>query len=80
MSETANSYAALRAQAIGTVGPLNAGERKAAEKRNLEPRALSRAWEYWTVRLEKADGLMARGLVREPPVQRDGGAPAPTPP
>jgi HCOMODA/2-hydroxy-3-carboxy-muconic semialdehyde decarboxylase len=52
-----NAELQLRAQSIGALAPLNAGERTAAEARTLEPRPLARAWEYWTVRLEKAGAL-----------------------
>ena len=61
-----NAELQLRAQAIGALAPLNAGERKAAEERNLEPRPLARAWEYWTVRLAKAGALPPASPKRSP--------------
>ena len=61
-----NAELQLRAQTIGALAPLNAGERKAAEERNLQPRPLARAWEYWTVRLEKAGALPQQQPKRSP--------------
>ena len=43
--------------AIGKIGALNAAERQRSEPRQLSPRPMARAWEYWTMRLQKAGGL-----------------------
>jgi len=53
----ANAEIQLRSMAIGKIGALNATERQRAEPRQLQPRPMARAWEYWTTRLEKAGGL-----------------------
>ena len=53
----ANAEIQLRSMAIGKIGPLNAAERQLCEPRQLQPRPMSRAWEYWTIRLQKAGGL-----------------------
>jgi HCOMODA/2-hydroxy-3-carboxy-muconic semialdehyde decarboxylase len=53
----ANAEIQLRAMAIGKIGALNATERQRAEPRQLQPRPMARAWEYWTTRLQKAGGL-----------------------
>ena len=43
-----------RAQGVA-LSPLTPGEAKMAMDRNLEARPQARAWEYWSVRLKKAD-------------------------
>ena len=53
----ANAEIQLRAMAIGKIAPLNATERQRAEPRQLQPRPMGRAWEYWITRLRKAGGL-----------------------
>ncbi len=53
----ANAEIQLRSMAIGKIGALNATERQRAEPRQLQPRPMARAWEYWTTRLQKAGGL-----------------------
>jgi hypothetical protein len=47
----------LRSLILGDVYSMTAGERKLAEPRQLQARPMSRAWEYWTMRLQKADAL-----------------------
>lgn len=44
----------MRAQLLGSVDPLTAGETKLAGAINLQPNVVSRTWEYWTVRLDEA--------------------------
>jgi hypothetical protein len=46
--------------AIGTISPLSAAERQRGEPRQLQPRPMGRAWEYWTTRLQKAGELPPR--------------------
>jgi hypothetical protein len=53
----ANAEIQLRSMMIGKIGALNAAERERAEPRQLQPRPMARAWEYWTTRLQKAGGL-----------------------
>jgi ribulose-5-phosphate 4-epimerase/fuculose-1-phosphate aldolase len=44
-----------RALAMGRIEPLSPGEVEMAGELNLQPGPVARAWEYWTVRLEKAE-------------------------
>jgi len=52
-----NAEIQLRSMAIGKIGALNAAERQRSEPRQLSLRPMARAWEYWTMRLQKAGGL-----------------------
>src|ERR1700761_6190980 len=56
----ANAEIQWRAMAIGNIAPLNEAERQRAEPRQLQPRPMARAWEYWTTRLQKAGELPPR--------------------
>ena len=49
-----NAEYQMRALALGSFGPLTLGETKLAAAINLSPGPLSRAWDYWTARAEKA--------------------------
>jgi ribulose-5-phosphate 4-epimerase/fuculose-1-phosphate aldolase len=60
----ANAEIQLRSMMIGTVGALNAAERQRGEPRQLQARPMGRAWEYWTVRLQKAAGLPPRSAPK----------------
>ena len=40
----------------GGIPPLNAEEAELAGAYNLQPGPVARAWEYWSVRLDKAEG------------------------
>jgi len=51
-----NAGLQIQAHALGHVAPLNAEETKLAGDFNLEPGPLMRAWEYWNMRLDKAEG------------------------
>jgi hypothetical protein len=53
----ANAALQIQAQTLGTVAPLNPEETQLSGDFNLEPGPLMRAWEYWSVRLDKADGV-----------------------
>ena len=53
----ANAEIQLRSLILGDVYSMTAGERKLAEPRQLQARPMSRAWEYWTMRLQKAGAL-----------------------
>jgi HCOMODA/2-hydroxy-3-carboxy-muconic semialdehyde decarboxylase len=55
-----NAEVQLRSMMIGKIGPLSAGERARCEPRQLQPRPMNRAWEYWTARLRKASALPPR--------------------
>lgn len=59
-----NAELQLRAMALGSVTPLSRGEQILASEYNLREKPMSRAWEYWTVRLAKAGELPARARRR----------------
>jgi HCOMODA/2-hydroxy-3-carboxy-muconic semialdehyde decarboxylase len=62
---TRNAELQLRAMAIGTLGPLSAGEVEKCGGHNLGSRGVERAWEYWVTRLQKTDAMWAAaGLPR----------------
>jgi ribulose-5-phosphate 4-epimerase/fuculose-1-phosphate aldolase len=52
-----NAEIQLRSMMVGKIGALNAVERQRSEPRQLSPRPMARAWEYWTMRLQKAGEL-----------------------
>ena len=60
----ANAEIQLRSMMIGEIGALNAVERQRAEPRQLQPRPMGRAWEYWLSRLQKAGELPPRRKSR----------------
>ena len=51
-----NAAMQIQAHTLGDVSPLNAGETALAGEYNLRPGPVMRAWEYWSVRLDKAEG------------------------
>ena len=51
-----NAGLQIQAHTLGHVDALNATEAKLAGDFNLQPGPLMRAWEYWNVRLDKAEG------------------------
>ncbi len=54
------------AQAQGTISPLSPGEVEKAQKLNLDPGPVQRAWEYWATRLAKREGrLVAAPAARK---------------
>jgi len=53
---TRNAAMQIQANTLGTVSPLNAAETALAGEYNLRPGPVARAWEYWSVRLDKAEG------------------------
>jgi ribulose-5-phosphate 4-epimerase/fuculose-1-phosphate aldolase len=60
----ANAEMQLRSMMIGTVGALSPEERQRGEPRQLQPRPMARAWEYWTTRLQKAGELPPRSASK----------------
>jgi ribulose-5-phosphate 4-epimerase/fuculose-1-phosphate aldolase len=56
---THNAELQLRAMAIGTLGPLSPGEMEKTGGHNMGTRGIERAWEYWSVRLQKAEATWA---------------------
>src|SRR5579871_1781992 len=57
-----NAELQSRAMAMGQISTLSAGEQAMCGEHSLTPRTLSRAWEYWTYRLAKAEA--ATGVAR----------------
>jgi HCOMODA/2-hydroxy-3-carboxy-muconic semialdehyde decarboxylase len=51
-----NAALQIEAQSLGAITPLNGEETELAGRFNLEPGPVMRAWEYWSVRLDKAEG------------------------
>jgi HCOMODA/2-hydroxy-3-carboxy-muconic semialdehyde decarboxylase len=51
-----NAAVQIQAHGLGHVSPLNAEEIRLAGDYNLQPGPVARAWEYWSVRLDKAEG------------------------
>ena len=51
-----NAAMQIQAHTLGHVSPLNAAETALAGEYNLRPGPVARAWEYWSVRLDKAEG------------------------
>ena len=49
-----NAAMQIQAHTLGYVSPLNAAETALAGEYNLRPGPVARAWEYWSVRLDKA--------------------------
>ena len=50
-----NATLQIQAHALGYVSPLNPAETRLAGEYNLRPGPVARAWEYWNVRLDKAE-------------------------
>jgi ribulose-5-phosphate 4-epimerase/fuculose-1-phosphate aldolase len=65
-----NAAMQIQAHTLGTVSPLNAAETALAGEYNLRPGPVARAWEYWSVRLDKAEGTMRKRAVK--PARRAG--------
>jgi len=51
-----NAALQIQAHVLGHVSPLNLAETRLAGEYNLRPGPVARAWEYWNVRLDKAEG------------------------
>jgi HCOMODA/2-hydroxy-3-carboxy-muconic semialdehyde decarboxylase len=66
----------LRAHLLGKVSTLTAGETRLAGAISALPTAASRAWEYWTLRLDRAGGLPPRAAARSKPRRRAASAQA----
>jgi ribulose-5-phosphate 4-epimerase/fuculose-1-phosphate aldolase len=70
-----NAAAQLQAELLGAgLEPLNAEEIELAADYNLKPGPVMRAWEYWSVRLDKAEGRRSppakASLPRKPSVKK----------
>ncbi len=55
-----NAEIQLRATTLGKIEPLSQGEVELTTPLQLQPRAIGRAWEYWTARLAKAGAMPRR--------------------
>jgi len=51
-----NAALHIQAHTLGHVSALNPAETRLAGEYNLRPGPVARAWEYWNVRLDKAEG------------------------
>jgi len=51
-----NAAMQIQAYGLGHVSPLSTTETELAGAYNLRPGPVARAWEYWSVRLDKAEG------------------------
>jgi ribulose-5-phosphate 4-epimerase/fuculose-1-phosphate aldolase len=51
-----NAAMQIQAHGLGHVSPLSTTETELASAYNLRPGPVARAWEYWSVRLDKAEG------------------------
>jgi HCOMODA/2-hydroxy-3-carboxy-muconic semialdehyde decarboxylase len=51
-----NAAMQIQAHSLGNVSPLTATETELAGEYNLRVSPITRAWEYWSVRLDKAEG------------------------
>ena len=59
-----NAAMQIQAHTLGTVSPLNAAETALAGENNLRPGPVARAWEYWSVRLDKAEGTVRKRAAK----------------
>lgn len=59
-----NAALQIQAHGLGHVSPLNAAETQLAGEYNLKPGPVARAWEYWSVRLDKAEGAWAKPTAK----------------
>jgi ribulose-5-phosphate 4-epimerase/fuculose-1-phosphate aldolase len=57
----ANAEIQLRSMLLGKIGPLSRGEAERTGPHQLQPRPMARAWEYWTMRLEKSGEMPKSG-------------------
>jgi ribulose-5-phosphate 4-epimerase/fuculose-1-phosphate aldolase len=66
-----NAALQIQAHGLGNVSPLTAAETELAGRYNLQPGPVARAWEYWSVRLDKAEGTFdARPAKRKAAVKK----------
>ncbi len=61
-----NAALQIQAHGLGHVSPLNAEEAELAGSYNLRPGPVARAWEYWNVRLDKAEGNWRSAPSKQP--------------
>ena len=61
-----NAALQIQAHALGNVAPLTATETALAGEFNLRPLPITRAFEYWSARLDKAEGNWKPAKARRP--------------
>jgi ribulose-5-phosphate 4-epimerase/fuculose-1-phosphate aldolase len=61
-----NAELQSRSMAIGSISTLSAGEAELCSSHSLTPRTLSRTWEYWSFRLQKAEAATGRPDAKAP--------------
>jgi ribulose-5-phosphate 4-epimerase/fuculose-1-phosphate aldolase len=61
-----NAALQIQARALSHVSPLNLTETRLAGEYNLRPGPVARAWEYWNVRLDKAEGTWRAQKAKAP--------------
>jgi ribulose-5-phosphate 4-epimerase/fuculose-1-phosphate aldolase len=61
-----NAALQIQAHALSHVSPLNLAETRLAGEYNLRPGPVARAWEYWNVRLDKAEGTWRAQKAKAP--------------
>jgi ribulose-5-phosphate 4-epimerase/fuculose-1-phosphate aldolase len=59
-----NAEFQTQARVLGRVGQLSAGEVERAGGHNVQPGPINRAWEYWTVRMQKRGEMPPRSKAR----------------
>jgi ribulose-5-phosphate 4-epimerase/fuculose-1-phosphate aldolase len=59
-----NAELQTQAKLVGTVNPLTPAEATKAAAHNLRPAPMERAWDYWAMRLAKADARAASAPAR----------------
>jgi ribulose-5-phosphate 4-epimerase/fuculose-1-phosphate aldolase len=65
-----NAALQIQAHALGQVSPLDAQETRLAGEFNLQPGPVARAWEYWSVRLDKTEGRWQATKRKAKPARR----------
>jgi ribulose-5-phosphate 4-epimerase/fuculose-1-phosphate aldolase len=61
-----NAELQSRSMAIGSISTLSAGETELCSSHSLTPRTLSRTWEYWSFRLQKAEAATGSPDAKPP--------------
>jgi HCOMODA/2-hydroxy-3-carboxy-muconic semialdehyde decarboxylase len=77
ISAARNAAMQIQAHGLGHVSPLNAAETRLAGEYNLRPGPVARAWEYWSVRLDKAEGVWRPARKAKPARAKPAPKPAP---
>ena len=74
-----NAELQSRSMAIGSISTLSPGETELCSSHSLTPRTLSRTWEYWSFRLQKAEAATAHPDTKPPAATTPTKRPAKTP-